>query len=176
MITRSEKEAVVREIRKIWDESNGVIIIDSQKLSAGAISELRKQCREVGVKLIVYKNTLVKLAVKDLEIEGLAQQFKGPTATAFAMEEVPAAAKVFSEFKKLYPKKLKLKAGVMEGKLFDSEGVKALASIPSREILLGMVACAFNGPITKFARVLQANITGLARVLDAVREEKEKAA
>ncbi|MEZ4812747.1 MAG: 50S ribosomal protein L10 [Caldisericia bacterium] len=176
MLTRKEKETAVKEIREIWDASKGMIVIDSQKLEAAAISELRRQCREAGVKLRVFKNTLVKLALKDLEINGIEKQLKGPTATAFAMEEMPAAAKVFSEFKKDYPKKLIIKGGVMEGKVFDEEGVKQLASIPPREVLLGMVANAFNAPIVKFARVLQANITGIARVLDAVREKKEKAA
>ncbi len=176
MLSRKEKEQRVEEIRKLWDESSGIIVVNSQKLTAGPITELRKQCREAGIKLRVYKNTLVKKAVEDLSLEGLDEFFTGPTATAFAMEEAPAAAKVISEFAKENKKKLIIKGGVMEGKVIDKQGVIVLASIPTREVLLGMVARAFNGPIVKFARVLQANITGIARVLDAVKNKKEKAA
>ncbi len=176
MLTRQEKVERVKEIRKLWDEAKGIIIIDSQRLTAEPITELRKQCRETGVTLKVYKNTLVKKATEDLKLEGLDEYLTGPTTTAFAMDEAPSAAKILSDFAKEYKKKLLIKGGVMEGKVFDKSGVVALASIPPREVLLGMVAQAFNGPIVKFARVLQANITGIARVLGAVREQKEKVA
>lgn len=176
MLTRKGKEKQVEEIRKLWDKAKGIIIVNSQKLTAEPITELRKLCREAGVSLKVYKNTLVKKAVEDLKLDGLDEYLTGPTATAFAMDEAPTAAKIISEFAKENKKKLIIKGGVMEGKVIDDKGVTALASIPSREVLLGMVAQACNGPIVKFARVLQANITGIARVLDAVREEKEKAA
>lgn len=176
MLTREDKTKLIEEIRELWEKSNGLILVNTQKLTAEPITRLRKNCREADIKMRVFKNTLVNIVAKERGLEDLSKFLVGPNSYAFAMGETPAAAKVFTEFKKEFPKKLELVAAVVEGQVYDENGVKALSTLPTRQELLGMVACAFNAPIVKFARVLQANITGIARVLDAVREKKEKAA
>lgn len=176
MITKKEKQEMLEQIRSLWNESNGFVLVDSQLLTASHTEEFRRESRKAGLKLHVFKNTLFGIIAKEHGIDVKLEKFlAGPTAFMFG-PEASAIAKFASEFSKKYPKLFKLKAGFTDGTVFDAEGVKVLATIPSRQDLLGMVAAAFNGPIVKFARVLEANISGFARVLNAVKEQKEKAA
>ena len=119
----------------------------------------------------VYKNSMMRFAFKELGLEDLNEFLKGPSAVAFGTNDPVSAAKVTAEFAKTNDK-LEIKAGIVDGKVISAEGVKSLAELPSREVLVAQVLGGFNAPIQGFANVLQGTIRGLAIVLNAIAEEK----
>jgi large subunit ribosomal protein L10 len=136
-------------------------------------TELRNALRKAGVEYKVVKNTLTRFAAKENGLEGLDTYLNGPTAMASSADAV-APAKVLSEFAKKYDK-LKIKVGVVEGKVIDVSGVKALAELPPREVLIARVLGGFNAPISGLVNVLNGNIRGLVVALNAIAEQKANA-
>ena len=118
-------------------------------------AELRKNLREAGVEYKVYKNTLVTLAAKELGLEGIVEYLEGPVAIAFGYEDVTVAARVLNDFAKDH-KKLELKAGIVEGVVYDTDKIKQLATIPSKEVLIAKLLGSIKSPIASFARVINA--------------------
>ena len=116
-------------------------------------TQLRKQLREAGVTYKVYKNTMMNFAFKGTDFEGLAPYLEGPSAMALSTEDATAPARVLAEFAKKAPK-LEIKAGVVEGTVYDATGMTAIASIPSREALISRLLGSMQSPITNFARVM----------------------
>ncbi len=166
---------MVRDIKERLKKSMVVILTDYRGLNVTEITELRRQLREEGIEFRVVKNTLTKIAAGELGYETLDTHLEGPTAVAFSYEDPVAAAKILSKFAKTNDK-LEIKAGLLEGNILDIASIKALADLPSREVLLARVAGAFQAPLSAFASVLQGNIRNLVYVLDAVREQREKSA
>ncbi len=149
------------------------ILADYTGLNVETMTALRVQCRESGIELRVVKNTLSRLAAEQAELPELKEIQQGPTAYAFS-DDMVAPAKVLIEFSKKFPQ-LQIKGGVLEGSIIGPEKVKTLASLPSRDVLLGSLAGTFQAPIVALASVLSANIRGFAQVLAAVRDKKEAA-
>lgn len=170
---RPEKVAVVEEIKDKFSKTQGAVLADYRGLTVAEATELRKNLREAGVEFKVLKNTLTLRAAKEVGFEFLEPYLAGPTAIAFGYEDPVAPAKVLNDFAKTHPV-LELKAGVLEGKLLDEAGVKALADLPSREVLLGQVARGMQAPIAGMVNVLQGSIRNLVYALDAVRKQKEE--
>lgn len=165
------KEPVVQEIKGKLEASKGAVLADYRGLNVAQVTELRRRLREAGVEYKVVKNTLTKLAAAELGLEGLNPYLEGPTAIAFGIEDPVAPAKILSEFAKTN-KALEIKAGVLEGKVIDFNGVKALADLPSREVLLAKVLGGMQAPLYGFANVLQGNLRNLVYVLEAIRKQK----
>ncbi len=147
------KKPIVDEIAASIEGAQGVVLVDYRGLTVEQDTELRKQMREAGVTYKVYKNTMMNFAFKGTEFEALAPYLEGPNAIAISKEDATAPARILSKFAKTAPA-LELKAAVVEGTLYDTEGVKALANIPSREELLSKLLGSLQSPITNFARVL----------------------
>lgn len=176
MKTKAEKTQQLEEIRKLWKESGGFVIIDTQLMKAAPITDARRQCRKAGVTLTVFKNTLVQIVARENGVESQIEKFlKGPSAFAFA-EEAPVAAKTISEIAKKYSKFLKIKGAYSEGQVLNEAGAKALALLPTRQEMLGQVAATFQAPISSFARVLNGTIVGFARVVKAYADKKAEGA
>ena len=116
-------------------------------------TQLRKKLRESGVSYKVYKNTMIRFAVKGTEFEALVPHLEGPTALAVSKTDATAPARVLADFAKTADK-LELKAGVVEGTYYDEKGIQVIATIPSREVLLGRLLGSMQSPIANFARVL----------------------
>lgn len=172
MKTKSDKTQQLEIIRELWNKSGGFVIVDTQLMPAKPITDARKQCRNAGVTLTVFKNTLVQIIAREHGVEAQLEKFlKGPSAFAFA-EEAPVAAKTIQELTKKYSKFLKIKAAYSEGQVLDTAGAKALAMLPTRQEMLGQVAATFQAPISSFARVLNATIVGFARVVKAYADKK----
>ncbi|NLJ80848.1 MAG: 50S ribosomal protein L10 [Firmicutes bacterium] len=171
-MARSRKVAMVKEIGDRLSRTQGAVITDYRGLNAGEMTVLRKELREAGVEFKVLKNTLAILAAKNQEMEELIPLLNGPTAFAFGYEDPVVAAKIISEFAKKN-RVLEIKGGILEGKILDPDGVKELADLPSREVLLSMVARGMQGPIAGLVNVLQGNIRKLVYALEAVRQQKE---
>lgn len=152
---RSLKEAKVAEIKEKLEKANSVVLSQYQGLTVEEDTVLRKNLREAGVEYKVYKNTLVILAAKELGLEGIVEYLEGPVAIAFGYEDVTVAARVLNDFAKDH-KKLELKAGIVEGEIYDTDKIKQLATIPSKEVLIAKLLGSIKSPISSFARVINA--------------------
>ncbi|WBW99697.1 50S ribosomal protein L10 [Oceanirhabdus sp. W0125-5] len=149
------KEAKVQEIREKLEKAQSVILTNYQGLTVEEDTQLRKQFRETGVEYKVFKNTLVKLALKELGIEGLDEHLEGPVSMALGYEDPTAPGRVISAFMKDH-KALELKAGLVQGEVYDLEKITAFASIPPREVLLAKLLGSLQSPISKFAYLVKA--------------------
>jgi len=167
-----EKSQVVSEIKEKFQQASGIVLADYRGLTVAQVTQLRAQLRLAGVEYRVMKNTLVRRAADELGVEGLDSYLKGPTALAFCADPV-APAKVLMEFAKVNKlKKFQIKAGVLDGKVIGPEGVKALAGLPSREVLMAMVLRGMQAPLTGLANVLQGPIRKMGYALEEVRKLK----
>ena len=147
------KQPVVQEISETIKDAQSVVVVDYRGLTVAEDTQLRKQLREAGVSYKVYKNTLVSRAVEGTEFESLREVLEGPSAFAISTEDATAPARILAKFAKTAPN-LEMKAGVVEGTFYDAEGIKAIASVPSREELLSKLLGSLQSPITNLARVL----------------------
>lgn len=147
------KQPVVQEISEQIKEAQSVVVVDYCGLTVAEDTQLRKQLREAGVTYKVYKNTLVNFAIKGTDFESLAPALEGPNAFAISTTDATAPARILAKFAKTAPA-LEIKAGVVEGTFYDEDGMKIIATIPSREELLSKFLGSIQSPITNFARVL----------------------
>jgi large subunit ribosomal protein L10 len=148
-----KKQAVVNEIKDKLSRTKSVVLVDARGLTVLQDTSLRKTLREAGVDYKVYKNSLVELAVAGTDYEPLKQYLAGPTAAAFSYEDATTAASLISKQLTGMPK-LEFKAGLIEGTLYDAAGMKAVADIPPREVLLSRLLGSFKSPMSSFARVI----------------------
>lgn len=167
-----KKQQVVKEIEQKINDATLVVFTDYRGISVSEMNELRNMLRTPGVEFKVLKNTMLEFALQNTGFPEVIDQIVGPNAVLFSNEDPVAPAKAIYEFIKKH-KKLEVKAGLVEGKVISAEQVKALAELPPREVLVAQVLGTMQAPITSFVTVLNANITGLVRVLDQVREQKE---
>lgn len=170
---RADKVAAVAEIKEKLERGKGIVLADYRGLNVKASNELRRKLKEAGVDFKVVKNTLTLRAARETGLDDLEPYLAGPTAIAVGYDDPVVAAKLLSEFAKTF-KQLEIKAGVVEGKVIDAEGVKSLADLPSREQLLAMVAAGMQGPIRGFVFALGGIVRQLVYALDAVRRQKEE--
>lgn len=158
------KKVKVDEIKGKFENAQSAILVDYRGLTVEEATELRTKFREAGVEYKVYKNNLVKLAIKDTAFEPLTADLTGPNAIAFGYEDPVVPAKIVKDFAKDH-KNLELKSGVVEGDYCDLEKITAIADIPSREVLIGKFLGSIKSPVSNFVYLLS-NII----------EEKEKEA
>ena len=168
-----EKKAVVAEVSAKVAEAASIIVAEYRGLEVGNVTNLRAQARKEGVYLRVLKNTLVRRAVDGTPFEGLKGQMVGPLIYGISKDPV-AAAKVLNEFAKSNDK-LVIKGGAMANYVMDANGVKALATMPSREELLSKLLGTMQAPIAQFVRTLNEVPTKFVRGLAAVRDQKQAA-
>jgi len=161
----------VEEIKEKIEKAQAVVLVDYRGLNVEELTELRSKYREAGIDYKVYKNTMMRFAFKDSGLEEFNEFLKGPSAIAFGYDDPVQAAKITSEFAKEHGK-LEIKAGIVDGEIIDVDGVKSLASLPSREVLIAKALGGINAPIQGFANVLQGTIRSLATVLNAIAEEQ----
>ncbi len=147
------KQPVIQEISDQVKDASSVIIVDYRGLNVAQDTALRKEMREAGVVYKVYKNTMMRFAFKDTDFAQLDDQLEGPNAIAIGKEDATAPARILAKFAKTAPA-LEIKAGVVEGTFYDAEGMKQIASVPSREELLSKLLGSLQSPITNLARVL----------------------
>jgi large subunit ribosomal protein L10 len=174
---RKEKVEAVAEILSSLKSSKSAVLTNYRGINVAMMTRLRKNMRDAGVDYRVVKNTLAKIALHDLGITDLDQHLEGPTAIAFGTDDPVAPAKVLIGFIKSEKdvKDFQVKAGILDGKFMSADGVKALADLPAREVLLAQVAGTFASPLSSLASVLSAPIRNVAYALEAVRKQKEEA-
>ena len=147
------KQPVVAEIAELFNGAKSAVVVDYRGLTVEQDTALRKKLREADVTYKVYKNTMIRFAAKGTEFEALEPHHEGPTALAVSKSDATAPARVLAEFAKT-AEKLELKGGVVEGTYYDAKGINVIATIPSREVLLGRLLGSMQSPIANFARVL----------------------
>ena len=170
---RPEKAAKVAELKELLKAAKGIVFVNYSGLTVAEDTKLRSAMREAGVKYSVAKNTFIRIAAKEVGIEGLEPILEHNTAIAVSPEDPVAAAKILNNFSKDH-KALELKGGILDGKQISVDEVKALAALPSREELLAKMLGSMQAPISGLANVLQGTIRNFVYVLEAVRQEKEK--
>ena len=171
-----EKQSIVSELKGKISASKGAVLTSYRGLTVAQDTQLRRKVREGGVEYRVVKNTMTRIAAQELGIEGLDVYLEGPTALAISESDPVAPARIISDFiKENKLKTLEVKAGLLEGKVIDAEGVKALAELPSREVLLSRALAGMQSPIVGFVNVLQGSIRKFVYALEAVRKQKESA-
>ena len=149
----AQKQLVIDEIKDCVSNAKTYVLFDYRGLTDTESKELRRKLKETGSDYKVYKNTLVNRAIEGTEFESLKDVLEGPNAFAVSTEDATAPARVLAEFAKKAPS-LEIKAGVVEGTYYDAEGMKQIASVPSREVLLSKLLGSLQSPITNLARVL----------------------
>jgi len=147
------KQPIVAEISEAIKDAQSVVLVDYRGLTVEQDTNLRKQLREAGVTYKVYKNTMMNFAFKGTDFEGLAPYLEGPSAVAISTTDATAPARILAKFAK-DAKALEIKAGVVEGTVYDATGMQAIAQIPSRDELISKLLGSLQSPITNFARVM----------------------
>ena len=165
------KKVVVQEIADKIKASKSVVLVDYNKLTVAEVSALRNKCKEAGCEYKVYKNTLVRKALNDLGFKDFDADLNGPTAVAFGTDETNAA-KLMVAAAKDYENKITVKSAFVDNAYVDKAGVKALASMPSREELVAKMLGSMQAPLSNFAGVLNNLVAGIVRVLNGIAQQK----
>ena len=168
-----EKKAVVAEVSEQVSKAQAIVVAEYRGLPVGDLTALRVHARNSGVYLRVLKNSLVRRAVDGTPFSGLADQLVGPLVFGISADPV-SAAKVLSDFAKAHDKFV-IKAGALPNQVMDAGGIKALASLPSREELLAKLLGTMQAPVAQFVRTLNEVPTKFVRGLAAVRDQKQAA-
>lgn len=155
------KAQKVQEIREKMANAKSLVLVNYQGINVEQDTELRSTLRKNNVEYRVYKNTMVTRAAQELGIEGLEQYLEGPVSIAFGYDDETTAAKLIADFAKA-SKKLEIKGGFVDGKVYDAELMNQLAKIPSKEVL-----------IAKFLGSIKSPLSNLVYMLNAVAESKE---
>ena len=148
------KQPIVQEIAENVKDAQSVVVVDYRGLTVAQDTQLRKELREAGITYKVYKNTLMNFAFKGTEFESLTDVLEGPNAIAISKDDATAPARLLAKFAKTVPA-LEIKAGGVEGNFYDTEAMKDISNIPSREELLARLFGSWQSPITNFARVIK---------------------
>lgn len=148
------KQPIVAAIAEDIKDAQSVVLVNYRGLTVAQDTELRKQLREAGVVYKVCKNTMMKRAFEGTEFAGLDEYLEGPSAIAISKDDATAPARILCNFAKT-ANKLELKAGVVEGNVYDVAGLTELSTIPSREVLLSRLLGSMQSPIANFARVIK---------------------
>ena len=164
------KQPIVQAIAEDIQGAQSAVLVDYRGLTVAEDTELRKQLREAGVIYKVCKNTMMRRAFEGTEFAGLDSYLEGPSAIAISKDDATAPARILCKFAK-DAKALELKAGVVEGTVYDSAALNELAKIPSRDELLSKFLGSIQSPITNFARVIKQIAEKDGEVVEATAEE-----
>ena len=165
------KQPIVQAIADDIKDAQSVVLVDYRGLTVAQDTELRKQLREAGVIYKVCKNTMMKRAFEGTEFAGLEEYLEGPSALVVSKDDATAPARIICKFAKT-AEALEVKAGVVEGNVYDAAGINELSKVPSREELLSKLLGSLQSPITNLARVLnQIAEKGGAGACEAAAEE-----
>ena len=169
-----QKEAVLKDTQDRIADVRGLYLADFSGLTVESMTALRKKCREGGVQFRVIKNTLLRRAFNSRGITELDSFLVGNTGLVFSQDSEMAPAKILADFAKAN-EKLKVKAAVVDGRLFDAKSIAVLATLPSREVLLSQVLSTFIAPMTQFLAAVNAALATPANMADALHRERSKA-
>lgn len=170
--TRAQKEESLKDLAARLKSFKSLVFVDYKGLKVKEAAEIKRLCKNQGVKYLVAKKTLIHLALekagyKDIDVKGL----QGNIAIIIGLEDEVAPAKIIANYAKDH-QALKMLGGIMESKFIDLDQVTALSKIPSKVELLSQLVRAMNSPVSGFVNVLAANIRGLLTVLNGIKDSK----
>ena len=154
-IALEKKSGEVKELAERINGAKGIVVVDYRGITVEDITALRNELRKENVEYKVAKNTLIKLAIKGTEYEGLAEYLEGPTAIAISHDDCTAPARIMAKTAEKV-EAFNFKAGCVEGSVYDAKGVEEISKIPSKETLIAKVLGGFNAHITSLAYVIKA--------------------
>lgn len=169
-----QKESVLQDTAERIADVRGIYLADFSGMTVEKLSLLRKKCREEGVQFKVIKNTLLKRAFNGRGITELDVHLVGNTGLVFSPTNEMIPARILVDFAKEHEKP-KVKAAVVDGRLYDTKAIAQLATLPSREVLLSQVLSTFIAPMTQFLAAVNAALATPANMVDALAREKSKA-
>jgi len=169
-----EKQQITEYLRARFSKSVIIVVTDYKGLDVASMNDLRRKLRAEDIEFQVVKNTLLIRAAADTDVALIQDFFKGPSAVALSYDNPVTPAKVLTQFAKDNAK-LEIKVGVMNGNVLDTDAIKALARLPSREVLLGQLLSAFNEVPASFVRTIAEIPRSLLNVLTAIKDQKEAA-
>ena len=169
-----QKQQIADDLRDRFSKSAIIVVTDYKGLDVAAMNDLRRKLRAEEVEYKVVKNSLLIRASEDNDVALIKDHFKGPSAIALSYDDPVAPAKVLAQFAK-DNNKLEIKVGVMNGQVLEPDAIKALAKLPSREILLGQLLSALNAIPTSLVRTIAEVPRSFVNVLAAIRDQKEAA-
>ena len=172
-MNRQDKQNVVETLHTAWLESNTGVVTHYRGFTVAQMGTLRRDLRSAKVHMQVVKNTLARRAAEGTGFTAAEEFFSGPTAIAYGNDPV-ALSKALSDFAKKN-EALKILGGVLDGKRLGEADVKALASLPSREVLLAKMLGSMQSPLSGFVRTLNEVPASFARTLAAIRDQKQAA-
>ena len=167
-----KKVQAVQEIREALESSAGAILTNYRGLSVHEMAKLRRELRQADTTYKVLKNTLVRIVVQELDQGDLLPLLTGPTAIAFFDNDVVAPTKALSAFARRQPA-LEIKGGLVEGRVYNAAQMKALATLPPKEVLVAQLLGMLQAPTASLVRVLNGPVQGLATALTRIAEQKE---
>lgn len=174
-MNRSGKEAIVASIKSDFSQSEAAFLVGVKGLTVEEFSKLRKQLREKNARLQVAKVRLMKRALQDFSQMGdLNPHLNDQIAFVFATEDTSGVAKVLCDFSESMDRRLKIVVGNIGQTVYDARSIQAVASLPSREVLLAQVARALQAPTTNFVGVLHQLLARFAYTLKQIEEQKNK--
>jgi large subunit ribosomal protein L10 len=171
LITKEKKSKQLADLTEKLSKSKAVVFTEYKGLTVSQIAHLRKNLKEAGAEYKVFKNTLVQIAAKGTAYEAAKDVLTGPTGLAFGYDDPVAAAKKVLEFAGKNDK-FKVKSGVIDGKFYSTDEIREISKLPSKTVLLSILAGAFQAPAAKLARALNATVAQFAYALEAVKNQK----
>ena len=178
MSTRTERAKSIEVLEKEFKEAKGIYLTNIDRIDVEKITKLRNEIRKKGMKYIVVKNTLARIALERCGKKELTPFLKGQIGVVVSQKESVAPAKIIKDFQKEYGKDnlkniLEVKIAYVDGSTFSAADTSRLADIPSREVLLSQLLGVLQAPMAKFAGTLNGVLTTFAGTLDAVKRKKE---
>jgi large subunit ribosomal protein L10 len=174
-MNRNQKSVVVDDLHEKLSGAHSFYLTDFTGMNVKQLTEFRARLRREGVDYVVVKNTLAQRALTDLELPDIARFFSGPTGVVIGRDDAVTAARVLTNFAREFDNRPSVKLGVVERKEIAPEKVKQLAELPPKEVLLAQLAGGLQAPMARLAGGASSLIAGLARAVDALRQQREGA-
>ena len=172
---RTQKETFVADLRDRLTKAPVVYLTDFTGLDVKSMTDLRRSLKDSGAEYLVVKNRLAKLAFEGTELPDISADLIGPTGMVLGYDDVVAPAKALTDFAKQHDKKPVFKLGILENEVLQPEQISRLANLPSREQLYSMLAGALEAPMAMLATAMEGKVQEMAGLLDALKDEREKA-
>lgn len=168
---RPEKQEEVEALKAKFGAAKGIVLADYTGVTVAEVSDLRRKCRDARVEYKVVKNTLARIAAREVNLGELADHFDGPIAIALSSVDSVAPARVLSDFVKSY-QKMTLKVGYFEGRIYSDSQIREIAALPPREHLLGQVIGAVQAPIAQLIWCIESVLRNVVTVVDEAGKKK----
>ena len=175
VLSKDSKKEILKDLIEKLKESKGVVLTDYQGMNVSQISSLRNELKEKRVEFKIVKNTLLEKASEELNVEDLTKDLIGCTAMAFCSDDGIAPAKLLKEYFKKNKIDLRIKSGLIDGRVFSPEKIIEIASLPSKNVLIAQMINGVKSPLYSLVFILQGPLRGLIYTLEAVKKQKEKA-